>query len=196
MSTRTINNVLVHFLLRTSMYVHDLTKPSITSFVSGYIVGSGKTDFTEKIKSYLENEYNIYGSSGGWPHQIDQYSKAKGIPWVSGFKQVGLNVLISNSRNIPKDDFNIVIKEMVINSVAYINEDRFGLYWIKNWFGLVNLNEQWFLEEWTDDELGKLKEIDKELREIYLLDSENLTITNNLKIAKYEFEKILNLPAN
>lgn len=69
-----------------------------------------------------------------------------------------------------------VLKSMIqskVNQIKVIelgNEktilNNFGKRWIYKWFGIVDLEEKWFQQIWTEEELGIISAINSEIDKI------------------------------
>lgn len=87
------SSILKHLLDKPKMWVNPLNETSIVSFIHGFEARTGHREFTDKIKEYLQDEYDIFGSSLGWPYQIRIYAENQNIDWISAFQEIGNKIL-------------------------------------------------------------------------------------------------------
>lgn len=98
--TRTETERMLYFLFRTPMYVGEVNKEAVVSFMHGADFGKRKEPFwTTMLKEFIETKYKIYGSAIGWPYQIEQFCERKGVVWFEGFKYLMVE-LIKESEQI------------------------------------------------------------------------------------------------
>ncbi|MFD2564475.1 hypothetical protein [Aquimarina rubra] len=92
---------MIHFLYRMSMYVGDVTRDNIVSFMHGADFGKWREPhWTKLLNEFITIEYKIEGRAMGWPHQVELLSKREGIEWNEGFKKLMLE-MINKSDQIP-----------------------------------------------------------------------------------------------
>ncbi|WP_282041983.1 hypothetical protein [Winogradskyella flava] len=91
--TKKEREILNHFLIKTSMWIHPINMDTIVSFVRGFEAGTGNKTFTSEIKSLLESKHEIFGSNQGWPNQILIYSEKKNIEWSEAFLEIGITII-------------------------------------------------------------------------------------------------------
>ena len=71
---------------------------------------------------------------------------------------------------------------------------HFRKRWLDDWFGLVDLNAEWFKEIWTDKELHVIKEITDELKSVKYEDSDGqVSLSENMKRLCKELNEEMNL---
>lgn len=102
MKKRTETKNMLHFLHRTSMYIHPIYRDTVVAFMHG--VDFGKYDKMESwcthLTTFISSKYEIFGGALGWPNQIEIYAKKYKIDWVEAFKILMLQ-LIEESDQIP-----------------------------------------------------------------------------------------------
>lgn len=92
---------MIHFLYRMSMYVGDVTKDNIISFMHGADFGkSSEPYWTKLLNEFILTEYKTDGLSRGWSYQVELLSKRDGINWNEGFKKLMME-MINKSNKIP-----------------------------------------------------------------------------------------------
>ena len=86
--------ILESFIERTSMWVNPIDRTTITSFIHGFEAGTDNKSFTSSLKSHLESEHHIYGSSQGWPNQVLLYAEKKEMNWNDAFFELGKIIIM------------------------------------------------------------------------------------------------------
>ena len=85
---------ILHFLSFPGMYIQNIDEVNITSFLTGYQIGTNHVcDFTIILSKHLEENLKIPKLSTGWPGQVMQYSQNENLSWVSAFKKLATAVL-------------------------------------------------------------------------------------------------------
>lgn len=101
---------MIHFLYRMSMYIGDITKDNIVSFMHGVDFGKQSDPYWTKLLSeFILHEYKMEEKAMGWQYLIGLWSKRKGITWEEGFKELMLE-MIDKSDSIP---FTIKMKNWI-----------------------------------------------------------------------------------
>jgi hypothetical protein len=134
------------------MYLGEVNKDRIISFVTGYEFGSkSNPQFTIELTEHLKEKYLIPYRALGWPFQVQQLANKRGISWVSAFKAVSLELLNQS----PSQEFEQKLKQYLrglVRNKVNAPEYHFGRRWIEDWIGICDLNQNWFQQLWNEDE--------------------------------------------
>lgn len=188
--------ILLRFILRTGMFITEVKKGCIASFVDGYdIARNGKCDFSGQISELLENEFNIKRQATGWPGQITAFGTKQKLSWESAFKKIGLRVLSKSFLGKSKKKFEKTIKSAIHSKIDHIRDQTekvnwFGEWWINEWSGIVALEENWFQEIWTDRELELISKINSQIAMIENKNQEKIVANKQLIDLVKEFKKV------
>lgn len=100
---------ILHFLHRMPMYLSDITKENIVSFMHGVDLGtSWKPYWTQLLSEFIETNYSISNGAKGWANQIEILAKNEDSSWQDTFKNSMLE-LINESNKIT---FTVELKEI------------------------------------------------------------------------------------
>ncbi|SEL08087.1 hypothetical protein SAMN04487910_1653 [Aquimarina amphilecti] len=85
---------MIHFLYRMSMYVSNVSRDNIVSFMHGADFGKcSEPHWTKLLNEFILIEYKIEGRAIGWSYQVELFSKQEGIEWTEGFKKLMLEMI-------------------------------------------------------------------------------------------------------
>jgi len=167
---------LLYFITRSEMYVFKDEKEYIIAFVHGYLAGSVKCSFLVELSDLLENEFKCERRALGWGGQITEYGKKNDLTWEASFKKIGLKVLSRHFHDASKNKYEKFIKLIIQSKISQIEPiyysiqdytlNRFGKKWIQKWYGLVDLDAEWFREIWSKKELKLISKINKQIQRI------------------------------
>ena len=151
------------FTLRTAMYTMKEEKYAIAAFLHGYDFGrSDGWDFFARLSDSIAKDYKVQCRATGWFGQIEMLAEKLDSDWVSVFKQQTIKLTLSELEGPSRQEFF----ESLTNGIAarLSSVDRsFRREFVVNWYGLVGLQEDWFLELWAEKELTLLRQIDQEI---------------------------------
>lgn len=100
---------MIHFLYRPSMYVGNVTRDNIVSFMHGTDFGKRKEPhWTKLLREFISIRFKINGGAMGWPNQVEIYCNREGLEWTEGFKKLMIT-MIKDSDQIP---FTKAIKDL------------------------------------------------------------------------------------
>ncbi len=155
---------LLSFTLRIGMYTGIENKDTVYSFLVGYEIGrNNKCNFTERISESIKNEYKIEKQSTIWSVQVDRLAEKIGADWITTFKRQSFKILTKEFDEKIQNEFSTSIRKR-INSKVNRMEKPLYKFWIKDWFGIVDLEANWFQEIWSEKELKLITELEKELK--------------------------------
>lgn len=161
-------HIFVYFLTRTSMFTGKENQDTITSFLSGFELGT-KREFhiTEDLNSFLIDKYNIRSSSTKYIGQIDEFAKANNFDWITAFKRLSFELLFDSGRFNVDPELDEILKSRILSKIKQTDYDWVKpnfLSWANDWFAIVNLEHPEFRNLWTPEQLASLEQYDKELR--------------------------------
>ena len=85
---------LIFFIEKTGMFVTQLDRNNLVSFLTGYEIGKqNKNRITENISDLIANKYKIEYRNTGWPGQITELSNKFSLSWVETFKVIVQEIL-------------------------------------------------------------------------------------------------------
>ena len=171
------------FTLRIGMYTGKENRDTVTSFLHGYEIGrNNECNFIEQLMKSIEEEYEIKSRATGWTGQIEMVAEKLEMDWITIFKKQSLKLLTSKFTEPIKEEFASSIKSRINGKMLGI-ENHFRRDWITDWFGIVDLQSDWFIELWSDEELKLMKNIEEELLLLGKIREVQKTIkpTNKLK---------------
>jgi hypothetical protein len=172
--------LILLFILRTSMYTGEETKDRIVPFLNGYEIGTeNQCFFTLQLRKCLEDRYYYEYRALGWPYQVDQFAKKRGLSWVSGFKRVSLELIYESNTSEFEQKFNDHIRKWIENRIGNIKL-HFGRGWVDNWIGICDVRQNWFRKIWAKEELQLLIQLNKEIGSIIKQAKEQIKPTNKL----------------
>ncbi len=159
---------IIKFIVNTGLFIHEIDKENICSFVYGYEYASNfNCDFTLIIRKTMESKYNIKYDSDGWPGQIEYFAKMNKIAWVRAFKNIGLEVIAGQEVKL-ENDLEDVIKSRIKTLINRFNlpkeELSFDNFSKEEWLGLSLINYEWYKNIWDKEEWVIVKSIDDKLR--------------------------------
>lgn len=156
--------LLWNFTLRIPMFIVVVNRDTVSSFIQGYEIGrNNECNFIEKISDSINDEYKIEKSSSVWSVHIDRLAEKIGADWVTTFKKQSFKILTKEFDKKMQNEFSDSIRKRInskINCVGnYIHK-----FWMTDWFGIVDLEANWFQEIWSEKELKLITALDKELK--------------------------------
>ena len=178
-------NTLWMFTLRIGMYTGEENRDTISSFLCGYEIGrDDECLFIEKISESIEEEYKIDCRATGWIGQVEKLAEILETDWVTVFKKQSLKILTDKFTESITIEFTNSIKKRINGKMSGV-KNHFRRDWITDWFGIVDLEADWFNKIWTKNELRLLKEIEEELK--------SFGKVREIKIQIEATEKLINL---
>ncbi len=165
--TKFETKTLLHFIIRTGMYIHPQDENNIVSFIHGFESGTkSKCNFSRLSKELLSEKYKIEYLSDGWPGQIKRLADKLSISWTVTFKRISFEIIANESSAFEKEIAQI-LKKRVSELISRINingHPSFNQSWKDEWASLCSIKSAWFKQLWTDSELKIIKAIDSQIR--------------------------------
>lgn len=172
------------FTLRIEMYTLKENSDTISSFLHGYEIGrNDECTITALLSSSIHEEYGIPHSADGWVGQIQRAADKLHSDWVTIYKIQSLKLLAKAQNFELKEDLSNSLKRRIKGKASGVHL-HFRRAWITDWFGIVNLNSNWFDSLWTTEALEIMTEIEAELHVYGHLNElkENIQPTRNLAV--------------
>ncbi|CAL2094418.1 hypothetical protein [Tenacibaculum sp. 190524A05c] len=104
---------MIHFLYRMNMYIVNINKENIVSFVHG--VDIGKLDgplWTKSLNDFITKKHGINGKALGWSYQIDLYIRKEKLKWSEGFKNLMIEMILESDQ--------IELTEKIVKQYKYM----------------------------------------------------------------------------
>jgi hypothetical protein len=182
------------------MFVVKDERDYLLAFLTGYEIGKEST-LSNELSKLLEKKYGCPKRAMGWNGQIEMYAKKIGLSWESTLKKVLLEVVIKKMKEGEKAKIEEFIKSKVVANISQIQPviikgakseiNHFEKEWINKWFGIVELEKDWFRNYWNEKEFSIIKEINTEIIKNYKKwRLSKIKPTKKLIELSKEFEKI------
>jgi hypothetical protein len=182
---------LLHFIVRTPMFIVPQDKNNIVSFLHGYEYGDRTSNLSALLKDFLTRKFNIPEVSTGWPGQIERLARRQAQHWVRTLKQVILELITEAGIEDLKEALDETIKRRVQALIERLDpkgHPRFNEDWPEEWQILCVLNFEWFNHLWTPEELSAIQAIDKAVAAQKIFsDHENTLPTAEMAQLKEQF---------
>lgn len=91
------NQLLTFFLERMNMFIYPINRDTITAFIHGFEIGGRTRLFTQELKEYIEEQYQVYGSNQGWPRQVELLANQWELSWENSFIKIA-QVILENRK--------------------------------------------------------------------------------------------------
>lgn len=173
------------FTLRIGMYTGTENKDTVLSFIHGYEIGrENKCDFVGRIIQSIENEYKIKSGATGWSGQIERLAEELETDWITIFKMQSIKILAKEFYDSSKTELTDLLKRRIngkMNGITIF----FHRNWIRDWFGIINKEANWFKEMWSATELKLINEIETELKAYGKVKLINKEIEPTKKLIEY-----------
>lgn len=154
------------FTLRIGMYTGIENKDTVSVFLHGYEIGRNQEcNFIEQIVKSIKLEYDIEKRATGWIGQIERLAAVEEADWITIFKRQSLKILNAKFSKEIQQEFTESLKKRINGKMLGVN-DYFRKDWITDWYGIIQLEENWFKEIWSNEELKLMKEIESELKSL------------------------------
>lgn len=155
--------ILWFFTLRIAMYTGKEDKYAISSFIHGYEIGrSGECNFSEQLTKFIEKTYRTKSRALGWIDLIERAAEKMDSEWITVFKKESIKLLTSKHNAQSNVELTDSIKRRINSKINGI-ENHFNRNWITDWFGIVDLRADWFIQLWSEKELRVIIAIENEL---------------------------------
>lgn len=202
MTQFTFPNIMAAVIIQPETFAGGRSREQIIAFLAGLEFKMIPTErFTVMMAELLKNQYKIQADQRGWVGQLEDFSKKRGFEWISGFKQIGIELVLNEMNAHQRDQYAQYLKLFISKSIenlspnsANVNGSPYPIFnseWIDQWLGIVLLHTSWGRNMWNAKELETIQEIDEEIKKINVLSYENPRIGVDLDILRYQFTQLL-----
>lgn len=177
-------------ILQPETFAGGATREQILAFIAGLELKMNKEDrFSINAGNLLANQHKIQADQRGWVGQIEDFSRKKGFEWISGLKQIGIEVVLNEMNAHQREQYAIFLKQFIIQLIAQLKpgSTQFDSNWIDQWLGIVLLHTAWGRNMWNPKQLDLIEQIDEEIKKVNILYYENPGISVDLDILRYQF---------
>lgn len=186
-------NIMAAVILHPETFTGGNTREQILAFIAGMELKMRQQDrFSVNAGNLLENHHKIQADQRGWVGQIEDFSRKKGFEWISGFKQIGIELVLNEMNAHQRQQYATYLKHFIVQLVGQLTSDgvRFNSSWIDQWLGIVLIHTSWGREMWNENELNLITQIDEEIKKANVLDYENPSVSVDLDILRYQFTEL------
>lgn len=177
-------------ILQPETFAGGATREQILAFIAGLELKMNKNErFSVHAGNILINHHKIQPDQRGWVGQIEDFSRKKGFEWISGLKQIGIEVVLNEMNAHQREQYSIFLKQVIIRLIGELSpgQNKFTSHWIDQWLGIVLLHTAWGRDMWTPKQLDLIQQIDEEVKKINLLNYEYPELSVDLDILRYQF---------
>lgn len=190
MTQFTLPNIMAAVILQPETFAGGKSKEQILAFIAGLELKMDlKERFSVNVGQLLENHHKVIPDQRGWVGQIDDFSRKKGFEWISGFKQLGIELVLNEMNAHQRDQYATYLKHFITLLIEQLTPGNpaFNSAWIDQWFGIVLLHTAWGRNMWNSTQLDLIEQIDEEIKKVNVLFYENPGISVDLDILRYQF---------
>ena len=193
MTQFTFPNIMSAVILKPETFAGGATREQILAFIAGLELKMNSEDrFSVNVGNLLTNHHKIQADQRGWVGQIEDFSRRKGFEWISGLKQIGIEVVLNEMNAHQREQYATFIKRFIISLVGQLSPGttHFTSEWIDQWLGIVLLHTAWCRNMWNPKQLDLIQQIDEEIKKVNVLNYENPGISVDLDILRYQFMEL------
>lgn len=186
-------NVMSAVIVQPETFAGGRSREQILAFIAGLELNMGPRDrFSVNIGELLSFQYKIAPDQRGWVGQIEDFSLKNGFEWISGFKQLGIELVLNEMNAHQRDQYSNFLKHIIIQLIDQLTpgNSQFTSDWIDQWLGIVLLHTAWGRNMWNSKQLDLLYQIDNEIKTVNVLSYEAPGISVDLDILRYQFLEI------
>lgn len=183
-------NIMSAVILQPETFAGGATREQILAFIAGLELKMNKEDrFSVNVSTLLANHHKVIADQRGWIGQIEDFSRKKGFEWISGFKQIGIEVVLNEMNAHQREQYAVFIKQFISKLIGQLNpgSTNFNSAWIDQWLGIVLLHTAWGRNMWNTKQLDLIDQIDEEIKKVNVLHYETPGISVDLDILRYQF---------
>jgi len=177
-------------ILKPETFAGGATREQILAFIAGLELKMNKEErFSVNAGNLLASHHKIQADQRGWVGQIEDFSRKKGFEWISGLKQIGIEVVLNEMNAHQREQYGTFIKRFIVQLVGQLTpgSKNFTSEWIDQWLGIVLLHTAWGRNMWNPKQLDFIEQIDEEIKKVNVLHYENPGISVDLDILRYQF---------
>ncbi|MDG1333380.1 MAG: hypothetical protein P8P74_13675 [Crocinitomicaceae bacterium] len=193
MTQFTFPNIMAAVILKPETFAGGATREQILAFIAGLELKMMKEErFSVNAGNLLTNHHKIEADQRGWVGQIEDFSRKKGFEWISGLKQIGIEVVLNEMNEHQREQYATFIRQFIVKLISELKpgSNKFDSAWIDQWLGIVLLHTAWGQNMWNTKELDLIEQIDEEIKKINVLYYETPGISVDLDILRYQFMEL------
>ncbi len=193
MTQFTFPNIMSAVLVQPETFVGGRSKEQILAFMAGLELNMLQKDrFSVNVGQLITSQYKINADQRGWVGQIEDFSRKKGFEWISGFKQLGIELVLNEMNAHERDQYSQFLKHFIVKLIEELTPEnpQFTSAWIDQWLGIVLLHTAWGRDLWTSKQLDILQQIDEEIKKVNVLHYHTPGISVDLDILRYQFMEV------
>lgn len=197
MTQFTFPNIMAAVVLQPETFAGGSSKEQILAFIAGLELKMNKEErFSVNVGNLLMNQHKISADQRGWIGQIEDFSRKKGFEWISGLKQVGIELVLNEMNAHQREQYATYLKHFIVNLVKQLTpgSTNFNSAWIDQWLGIVLLHTAWGRNMWNMKQLDIIEQIDEEIKKVNVLYYETPGISVDLDILRYQFMELSVVP--
>lgn len=183
-------NIMAAVILQPETFTGGKSREQILAFLAGLELKMPMEDrFSVKAGELLRNHHKIQPDQRGWVGQIDDFSRKKGFEWISGFKQIGIELVLNEMNAHQRQQYATFLKHYIVQLIKQLTtgNQQFDSSWIDQWLGIVLLHTSWGRNMWSIHELELIDQIDEEIKKVNVLNYDHPSISPDLDILRYQF---------
>lgn len=184
-------------ILQPETFTGGKSKEQILAFIAGLELKMNKEErFSVNAGNLLANQHKIPADARGWVGQIDDFSRKKGFEWISGLKQIGIELVLNEMNAHQREQYSAFIKHFIVQLIGQLTpgNSNFNSDWIDQWLGIVLLHTAWGRNMWNAAQLDLIEQIDEEIKKVNVLFYETPGISVDLDILRYQFLELSEEP--
>ena len=189
----TFPNIMSAVILQPETFAGGSSKEQILAFIAGMELKMNMDErFSVNIGNLLANHHKIPADQRLWIGQIEDFSRKKGFEWISGFKQVGIELVLNEMNAHQREQYGAYLKHFIGGLIKQLTpgSPKFNSAWIDQWLGIVLLHTAWGRNMWNAKQLDLIEQIDEEIKKVNVLFYENPGISVDLDILRYQFSEL------
>lgn len=193
MTQFTFPNIMSAVILQPETFAGGKSKEQIIAFIAGLELKMKKEErFSVTAGNLLANHHKILADQRGWIGQIEDFSRKKGFEWISGLKQIGIELVLNEMNAHQREQYATYLKHFIVTLIRQLTPGNatFNSEWIDQWLGIVLLHTAWGRNMWNSKELDLIEQIDEEIKKVNVLYYETPGISVDLDILRYQFSEL------
>lgn len=197
MTQFTFPNIMAAVVLQPETFAGGSSKEQILAFIAGLELKMIQNErFSVNAGNLLANQHKIQADQRGWVGQIEDFSRKKGFEWISGLKQIGIELVLNEMNAHQREQYSVYLKHFIENLIKQLapESQNFNSAWIDQWLGIVLLHTEWGRNMWDAKQLDIIEQIDEEIKKVNVLYYHTPGISVDLDILRYQFSELTAVP--
>ncbi|MCJ8290983.1 MAG: hypothetical protein HRT58_14980 [Crocinitomicaceae bacterium] len=190
MTQFTFPNIMAAVILQPETFAGGSSREQILAFIAGLELKMNKEDrFSVNLGNLLTNHHKIQADKRDWIGQLEDFSRKKGFEWISGLKQLGIELVLNEMNAHQREQYATYLKHFIVKLIGQLSPGsmNFNSAWIDQWLGIVLLHTAWGRNMWNAKQLDLIEQIDEEIKKVNVLCYETPSISVDLDILRYQF---------